>query len=413
MVFLYDLGIFLYSLFIRIASLKNKKAEKWLSGRKDLFQHIRRSLDLSGKSVWFHFASLGEFEQGRPVIEQLRKLRPDATLVITFFSPSGYEIRKNYPLADHVFYLPLDTRSNAEQFIRLINPQVAVFTKYEYWFHYFKILKRNEIPLYMISSIFRKDQVFFKWYGGLNRKILDFVTHFFVQNENSRSLLAGLGLTNVTVSGDTRFDRVYDNAAHPRDIEWVKRFSEGANVLVGGSTWPEDEALLAEMVNGHPGWRFIIAPHEIREAGIAATERAFPDAIRYSTLSAMSPDQPVPSKRTLIIDNVGMLSSLYQYGKIAFIGGGFGAGIHNTLEAAAFGVPVIFGPEYRKFQEARDLIDTGGGFSVKNYAELEKIMDRLGDPGELYRAGQAAAVYVAGKTGATAIILEELAGRVS
>ncbi len=413
MVFLYDLGIFLYSLFIRIASLKNKKAEKWLSGRTDLFQHIRRSVDSSGKSVWFHFASLGEFEQGRPVIEQLRKLRPDATLVITFFSPSGYEIRKNYPLADHVFYLPLDTRSNAEQFIRLINPEVAVFTKYEYWFHYFKILKRDEIPLYMISSIFRKDQVFFKWYGGLNRKILGYVTHFFVQNETSRSLLAGLGLSNVTVSGDTRFDRVYENAAHPRDIERVKRFSEGGKVLVGGSTWPEDEALLAELANGRPDWRFIIAPHEIREAGIARTEGAFPEAVRYSTLSAMSPDEPAPAKRTLIIDNVGMLSSLYQYGKIAFIGGGFGAGIHNTLEAAAFGVPVIFGPEYQKFQEARDLIDTGGGFSVKNYAELDKIMDRLEDPGELERAGKAAAGYVAGKTGATAIILEELAGQVS
>ncbi len=415
MVFLYDLGLFLYSLFIRIASLKNKKAEKWLSGRKNLFEHLERSVNPSRKSVWFHFASLGEFEQGRPVIDRLKELRPDCNLIITFFSPSGYEIRKDYPLASQVCYLPLDTPKNAERFIRLINPELAIFTKYEYWFHYFKILKKNEIPLFMISSIFRKEQVFFKWYGGLHRRILSFVTHFFVQNEASRSLLAQLGLNNVTISGDTRFDRVHENAARPRHLELVKQFSEGKKVLIAGSTWPEDEALLAQLSAAHSDWHLIVAPHEIQPDKIRIIERAFPAAIRYSKLADLKPEasnERAAGMRVLIIDNIGMLSSLYQYGTVAFIGGGFGTGIHNTLEAAAFGLPVIFGPAYQKFQEAIDLIATGGGFSVRNYAELENIFSRLQNVERRDEAGRAAALYVSQKTGATDLILREILKRV-
>ncbi|HEY0895770.1 MAG TPA: glycosyltransferase N-terminal domain-containing protein, partial [Sphingobacteriaceae bacterium] len=285
----------------------------------------------------------------------------------------------------------------------------------EYWFHYFKILKKNGIPLFMISSIFRKDQIFFKWYGWLNRRILSFVTHFFVQNETSRALLADLGLNNVTVSGDTRFDRVHENATRPLQLELVKQFSGGKNVLIGGSTWPEDEALLAQLAATHPDWRVIIAPHEIHSDKIENIERSFPAAIRYSELAGITPEgahERAAGKRVLIIDNIGMLSSLYQYGRVAFIGGGFGAGIHNTLEAAAFGLPVIFGPAYQKFQEAIDLITTGGGFSVRNYAELDDLFSILENEERLDQAAAAAALYVSQKTGATDIILEEVLKRV-
>jgi 3-deoxy-D-manno-octulosonic-acid transferase len=411
MVFLYDLGILLYSLFIRIASLKNKKAQKWLEGRENLFDHIRRSVNSDQKSVWFHFASLGEFEQGRTVIEQIKTARPSCTVIVTFFSPSGYEIRKNYPLAAHVFYLPLDTRKNAERFIRLINPELAVFTKYEYWLHYFSQLNRKNIPLFMISAIFRKDQIFFRWYGALNRRILRFVTHFFVQNDTSRLLLQSLGFQNVTVTGDTRFDRVYENASARRELQLVKQFTEGKKTLVGGSTWPEDEALLEELAKDYTTWNLVIAPHEIHPDKIASIEKKFSPAVRYSHLTELTAEESVinlSGKRALIIDNVGMLSSLYRYGDIAFIGGGFGAGIHNTLEAAAFGLPVIFGPAYHKFQEAKDLISSGGGFSVKSYSELQAIFKKMQNEDYLSEAGKAAQNYVSGKTGATKMILEEL-----
>jgi len=411
MVFLYDLGLLLYTLFIRFASLKNKKAQKWLEGRKNLFEHIQNSVDPSKKHIWFHFASLGEFEQGRPVLEELIKLRPQSNLVITFFSPSGYEVRKNYPLARHIFYLPTDTHKNAEQFIRLINPEVAVFTKYEYWYHYFKILKRNEIPLFMISTIFRKDQIFFKWYGGLHRKILSFVTHFFVQNLQSSSLLKEIGLTNATVSGDTRFDRVVENASNPKKLKLVKRFVTGHKVVIGGSTWAEDEALLAELASENPDWKFVIAPHEIHPSKIESIENNFSSTIRYSRISGLPEEQAMAlssDKQVLIIDNIGMLSSLYQYGKIAFIGGGFGAGIHNTLEAAAFGLPVMFGPKFQKFQEAKDLIQVGAGFTVASFGELRDIFETFKEQNALTKASLAARTYVNENTGAAQLIVEKV-----
>lgn len=411
MVFLYDLGLLFYTLIIRIASLKNKKAQKWLEGRKNLFEHIQNSVDSSKKHIWFHFASLGEFEQGRTVIEELIKLRPQSNLIITFFSPSGYEVRKNYPLAKHVFYLPLDTRQNAEQFIRLINPEVAVFTKYEYWYHYFKILKRNEIPLFMISTIFRPNQIFFKWYGGLHRKILGFVTHFFVQNLQSCALLKEIAVTNATVSGDTRFDRVYENATRPKRLELVEKFVTAREVLIGGSTWAEDEALLAELASENPSWKFIIAPHEIQQVKIESIENTFTSTIRYSRIAEFPEEQlgaEISDKQTLIIDNIGMLSSLYQYGKIAFIGGGFGAGIHNTLEAAAFGLPVVFGPKFQKFQEAKDLIQVGAGFTVASFGELNKVFTSFKDRKALAQSSLAARTYVNENTGATKLILERV-----
>ncbi|HEY1023843.1 MAG TPA: glycosyltransferase N-terminal domain-containing protein [Sphingobacteriaceae bacterium] len=405
MVFLYDLGLLIYSLFIRLASLKNKKARKWLEGRKNLFRAVAGAVDTSERSIWFHFASLGEFEQGRPVLEQLKKKRPNSKVVITFFSPSGYEIRKDYALADHVFYLPLDTQKNASEFIRLINPEIAVFTKYEFWHHYFRTLHEKNIPLFLISAIFRKDQIFFKWYGSLQRKTLHYVSHFFTQTNDSKELLKSIGIFNATVAGDTRFDRVAENAQNAMYLPIFEAFGKGKRVFVGGSTWPEDEDLLRGLASKHPDWKFIVAPHEIQQARIEMIEQKFPSAIRYSRITESS--QPI-DEQTVIIDNIGMLASLYRYGNVAFIGGGFGAGIHNTLEAAAFGLPVIFGPKHEKFQEAKDLISVGGGFSVRDEHELAHCVTKLLENNNLEKAGTAAQQYVYSKTGATGIILSRI-----
>lgn len=405
MLLLYDLGIYFYSLFVRLASLKSKKALSWVRGRKNILELIEQSLDKNVFYIWFHFASLGEFEQGRPVLEQLKNEDPESRIIITFFSPSGYEIRKNYALADHVFYLPADTAKNAREFIRIVNPQMAVFTKYEYWYHYFDELHKNRIPLLMISGIFRKEQPFFKWYGALHRKMLTRVSYFFVQNETSRKLLSELGITNSMVSGDTRFDRVADNASHAPGLQKVQEFAEGKKVFIAGSTWMEDEKLIATLARHNPGWKFIIAPHEVNPGRILETEKLFPGSIKYSALKATS-DIPISELQVLIIDNIGMLSALYQYGHIAYIGGGFGAGIHNTLEAAAFGLPVIFGPNYEKFMEAKQLIEIGAAFTIKTREELDNCMSDLLDDGFRIKSGAAAKEYVRQNTGATQKILD-------
>ena len=410
MLFLYNLGIHLYILFVWIASVRNKKAKQWLDGRKNIFDTISKSIDHQKKYTWFHFASLGEFEQGRPVIEQMKKERNDCSIVITFFSPSGYEVRKNYHLADHVFYLPADIRSNAQRFIKLLNPDLAVFTKYEYWYHYFDELNKNNIPLYVISGIFRKEQVFFKWYGGLHRKMLSKVSHFFVQNQNSSDLLNDIGFKNVTVNGDTRFDRVEYNATHTAEIKIIRDFTKDNKIFIAGSTWPDDEKLISKLAYSFPDWKFIIAPHEVKPERINEITELFPDSIRYSELKSMQSEsidnQNFSSNiQVLIIDNIGLLSSAYQYGDIAYIGGGFGVGIHNTLEAAAFGLPVIFGPNYQKFNEAVDLISAGGAFTIKNQEELGKCMENLQTDNKREVCGKAALNYVKTHTGATQAIL--------
>jgi 3-deoxy-D-manno-octulosonic-acid transferase len=409
MVFLYDLGIRFYTFIIGLASLKNAKAKAWLAGRKNLLKKISKELNPTIRYTWFHFASLGEFEQGRSVMEHLKATKKDIHILITFFSPSGYEIRKNYPLADHVFYLPSDTATHAREFVRLVNPAMAVFTKYEYWYHYFDELHKNQIPLYVISAIFRKNQPFFQFYGGLHRRMLQCVSHFFVQNEESKLLLQTLSINHVTVSGDTRFDRVAENASHPKSFDFIKSFCGEAQVLVAGSTWPADEKLLAQLIKQHPDWKLIIAPHEISEEKINALEALFDSnsTIRYSVL-----DTQVAIRKfqyaILIIDNIGMLSSLYQYGCIAYIGGGFGSGIHNTLEAAAFGLPILFGPNYYKFQEAKDMIDLGAAFSIKNISEFEIVFDKMGKEDYLTRCERTAKAYVKNHTGATARIIQHI-----
>lgn len=402
MLWLYNFGISLYSLFIQFASFFNSKAKLFLKGRENIFLTIEKRINPKKKHIWFHFASLGEFEQGRPVLENLKKAYPEKGIVVTFFSPSGYEIRKDYALADGVFYLPLDTRSNAEKFIRLINPEIAVFTKYEFWYHYFKSLHQKKIPLFIISGIFRPDQLFFKWYGGFYRGMLQYVDHFFVQNEQSVALLESIGLQNANLSGDTRFDRVAENAQAARQLDLIAAFCESSKVVIAGSTWPQDEQLLVNLIQEQPDWKFIIAPHEIDAGHIHHILELLPAAMRYTELTDA---RSVLKTRILLIDNIGMLSSIYQYASIAYIGGGFGAGIHNTLEAAAFGLPVIFGPKYEKFQEAKDLISLGAAISISNGDELSAAFTKF----ENSAAGSISKNYVDTKKGSTTQILQYLA----
>ena len=415
---LYNLGIRFYFILIFIASFFNKKAKLWINGRK------KTDFKRSSKSAWFHFASLGEYEQGLPVLIAYRERNPNTKIIITFFSPSGFEIRKNTPHADAVYYLPLDTATNARKLIDAIDPTIAVFTKYEYWYHYFNELHTRAIPLYLISGIFRPNQVFFKWYGGLHRKILNCVSHFFVQDENSKRLLQHIGISVVSVSGDTRFDRVWTNAQNPKSFPAIAEFMKGKKTFIAGSTWPEDEQLLANLAADHPDWKFILAPHEIKEEKINRLIELLPQnsTIRHSQLpadSAVKSQKSQPggqtqnspltthySPQTLIIDNIGMLSSLYQYGHIAYIGGGFGVGIHNTLEAAAFGLPVIFGPNYEKFKEAKDLIALRVGFSISHENELKKTFGFLTEDESRYQSiSKKIKAYVQEHTGATAMIM--------
>ncbi|MDB5146501.1 MAG: 3-deoxy-D-manno-octulosonic acid transferase [Mucilaginibacter sp.] len=409
---LYNIGIKLYSLFIRFASLFNNKAKLWVSGRKNIvFVRIE-------SSIWFHFASLGEFEQGRPILEAMRNLHPGKKVVVTFFSPSGYEIRKNTPLADYVYYLPLDTAKNARGFINTINPEMVIFTKYEYWYHFFNEARKRNIPLYIVSGIFRPGQVFFKWYGGFNRKILSLVSHFFLQDEASKQLLQGIGITNTSVSGDTRFDRVWTNAQNPKVLPLIDEFKNGHKLFIAGSTWPQDETLLAKLVNQYPDWKFIFAPHEIPEEKINGLISLLPEgkAITFSQLKSEAEglksgdfiNQSLTSNlQSLIINNIGMLSSLYAYADIAYIGGGFGVGIHNTLEAAAFGLPVIFGPNYQKFNEAKELIALKAGFSISNETELKGIVETLVNDEAFYSVTSKKVLnYVKENVGATEMIMK-------
>lgn len=401
MLWIYNIGIAMYYLFLRLTSLFNNKAKFFVDGRKNIWELIKTKINRNDHPIWFHFASLGEFEQGRPVLEKLKNENPLQKIVVTFFSPSGYEIRKNYALAD-VFYLPLDTATNAKKFIELVNPKLAIFTKYEFWFHYFTVLNQKKIPLYLISGIFRPKQLFFKWYGGFYKNMLKCITHFFVQNVESVALLKSIGFDNISLAGDTRFDRVYENAQNPKRLELIETFCSNNKVFIAGSTWPEDEKLLISLTEKYPDWKFIIAPHEIGDSHIKEIEGLFPKAIKFSVLSSQLTQT---SPQILIIDNIGMLSSLYQYAKVAYIGGGFGVGIHNTLEAAAFGLPVIFGPKYDKFQEAKDLIGIEAAKSITNSDELLTAFENFKAN---TKASAEAKNYVEQQKGATKIIMKVL-----
>lgn len=404
MLFFYQIGIKLYIFLIKMLSPFDRKAQLWLKGRKKLLHRIQLEVDVRQTNIWFHFASLGEFEQGVPVLKLVKKKHPQYKIIITFFSPSGYEVRKNSALADHVYYLPADTAANARAFVKIVNPTFAVFTKYEYWYYFFKELKNTNIPIYIISGIFREQQNYFKWYGTLNRKTLGFVSHFFVQDEESRRLLALLGHSNATVSGDTRFDRVAETAESPKQFPEIAAFCKDDFVLVAGSTWPQDEKLIAGLVKRHPDWKFIIAPHETDGQHIANLTASLPAGsfTRYTALAEY------PLCNVLIIDTIGILSSVYQYGKAAYIGGGFSAGIHNTLEAAVFGIPLVFGPEFKKFQEAIDLVECGAAYTVRDEGGLQEIMVKLHDKTTRTLSGAAAKHYVEARTGASALIIDHL-----
>ncbi len=403
MIFLYNIGIFLYGLMIRLVAPFNLKAKQFVAGRKHIFKQISEQINSSNKHVWFHFASLGEFEQGRPVLEKIKADFPGKKVVVTFFSPSGYEIRKNYALADGVFYLPLDTRRNAKAFIRAINPELAIFTKYEFWHHYFEVLSENKVPLFLISGIFRPNQIFFKFYGRFNRNMLKHVNWFFVQNQQSVNLLKTIDIHQASIAGDTRFDRVAENAAHPTSLPLIEAFTKDSRVFIAGSTWPADENMLQTLAAEIPDWKMILAPHEIGPDHLKQIDGLFPDSLHYSDLN----DTNARSARILIIDNIGMLSSLYQYASIAYIGGGFSMGIHNTLEAAAFGLPVIFGPNYQKFQEAHDLLKIGAAKSVEDEQSLFTAFQLFKNN---QKAAQLAKEYVAQQKGATASIFEKIKG---
>lgn len=408
MTLLYKASIYLYYILIQLSALfVNNKAQLWLKGRKGIFERIASALNSSEKRIWIHASSLGEFEQGRPIIEKFKEMRPDYKIVLTFFSPSGYEIRKDYKDADYIFYLPLDTKTNAARFLELVQPEMAVFIKYEFWYYYLTALNERSIPLYLVSANFRKEQHFFSWYGGWFRKLLFNFRHIFVQNERSYTLLKQIGIQNVTVAGDTRFDRVYSIASLAKELPVVQKFVCNSFCIVAGSSWEPDEELLINYLNETPHpVKMIMAPHEIKEASIQAiVQKINKKTIRYSQIGNADPS----AAEVLIIDNIGMLSSLYRYGKVAYIGGGFGKGIHNILEAATFGLPVLFGPNYHKFQEAVNLAEAGGAFPITDYHSLKSVLDNLTENSEnCNKASQISRKFVEENLGATNIILQTL-----
>ena len=412
MFFLYNIFISLFVLGIRIASLFNQKAKLWVNGRKGILGKIEKELTGNNdkrKLAWFHCASLGEFEQGRPVIEAFRETMPDHRIFLTFFSPSGYEIRKNYPGTDHVFYLPADTAGMAAKFIKVLSPDIVFFIKYEYWYNYLAVLKQRGIPTYMVSAIFRPSQAFFRWYGSWFRKQLNNLTWFFVQDEDSESLLRKIGIQQVSVSGDTRFDRVSSIALQKKPVEWIDEFRKDSLIILAGSTWPEDEKILLPFIlEKKAKYKFIIAPHEVHKERIDGLMLLLgTGGLRFSQAN----EKNIWEARILVIDSIGILASLYRYAYISFVGGGFGVGIHNILEPAALGVPVIFGPNYERFREARDLVREGGAATIKNEEEFRTAFGRITDiPGERERASGICTAYVMSHKGATAHILKHLHG---
>jgi 3-deoxy-D-manno-octulosonic-acid transferase len=404
----YNIFLSLYSIAIRIASLWNPKAKKWLAGRKDVFASLNSRLPtIDSQLIWMHCASLGEFEQGRPLLEELRINNSALKIVLSFFSPSGYEVMKDYTGADHIFYLPMDSPANARNLINTLKPSLVLWVKYEYWFYYLDELKRRNIPVILVSGIFRKGQPFFKWYGGIWRKMLGCFTHYFVQNETSKELLGIIGIDQrVTVTGDTRFDRVIEIARNFEPVSFIDAFCNNCKVIVAGSTWEEDEVELLHFVKAHPGIKFLIAPHETDKENIADVKKEFPNAICYSELGSPTMGDG-PYTNVLVIDNIGMLSRLYKYATIAYVGGGFGVdGVHNVLEAAVYGIPVVFGPVYEKFDEATGLLEAGGGVSISGLLGLETVLNELlNDEAVGIKKGEAAKDFVYSNAGASAKII--------
>ena len=451
---MYNIAIYIYLIGVAIGSLFNKKIKKMWRGEREAVDLLKEKVDSTAKYVWFHAASLGEFEQGRPLIEQLKATHPEYKILLTFFSPSGYEVRKNYEGADIVCYLPLDTIRNARRFLRAVHPVIAFFIKYEFWYNYLHILRHRGVPVYSVSSIFRPGQVFFKWYGRNYAKVLHCITHFFVQNEVSLQLLKGIGIDEATVVGDTRFDRVLQIKEQAKKLPIVEAFKgingkgdackddlsedtckddlsedackddlsedackgdlsengcKGCKVFVAGSSWQPDEDIFIRFFNDHPDWKLIIAPHVIGEDHLAyILDKLQMKAVRYTQAT----EQSAAEARCLIIDCFGLLSTIYRYGEIAYVGGGFGVGIHNVPEAAVWGVPVLFGPNNKRFQEAQDLLACKGSFEVTDYDSFNTIISRLiSDDKFRHQCGEASANYVKSRSGATDIIMKSVVGK--
>lgn len=426
---IYNIVIYFVLWGIAIASLFNEKVRKMWRGEREAFKILKQKVDPSAKYVWFHAASLGEFEQGRPLMERIRKEYPQYKILLTFYSPSGYEVRKNYEGADIICYMPVDTRLNAIRFLRLVRPVMAFFIKYEFWSNFLHILKHRNIPTYSVSSIFREDQVFFKWYGRSYANVLKCFTRFFVQNEESKRLLEGIGITDVDVVGDTRFDRVLQIKEAAKHLSICEAFRKGVavsssssalssfdpekesrpdfKVFVAGSSWPPDEDIFIRFFNEHKDWRLLIAPHVIAEEHLKLILSLLKNkkVVRYTQTN---PEEAAKAD-VLIIDCFGLLSSMYNYGDVAYIGGGFGVGIHNTLEAAVWNMPVIFGPNNKKFQEAQGLLKSGGGFEITNYESFEGLMNSMiNNPAFLKQAGDKAGAFVASLSGATGKVLAKV-----
>jgi putative 3-deoxy-D-manno-octulosonic-acid transferase len=414
---IYNIVIYFVLWGIAIASLFNEKVRKMWRGEREAFKILKQKVDPNAKYIWFHAASLGEFEQGRPLMERIRKDYPQYKILLTFYSPSGYEVRKNYEGADIICYMPVDTRLNAIRFLRLVRPVMAFFIKYEFWSNFLHILKHRNIPTYSVSSIFREDQVFFKWYGRSYAGVLKCFTRFFVQNEESKRLLEGIGITAVDVVGDTRFDRVLQIKEAAKQLPICEAFRTGVassqsadvphhdfKVFVAGSSWPPDENIFIPFFNEHKDWRLLIAPHVIAEEHLKLILSLIKGkkVVRYTQTT---PEEAAEAD-VLIIDCFGLLSSMYNYGDVAYIGGGFGVGIHNTLEAAVWNMPVIFGPNNKKFQEAQGLLKSGGGFEINTYEDFSGLMSSLmNDENFLKQAGDKAGAFVAHLAGATDKVL--------
>lgn len=405
---MYNIVIYIYLIGVAIASCFNKKVKKMWAGERQAIKVLREKVDPNARYIWFHAASLGEFEQGRPLMEYLRKTHPEYKILLTFFSPSGYEVRKNYEGADIICYLPLDTIRNARRFLRAIKPVMAFFIKYEFWYNYLHILQHRGIPTYSVSSIFRPDQIFFQWYGKGYGRVLKCFTHFFVQNIESKNLLAKLDIHDVEVVGDTRFDRVLQIKEASKQLPIVEKFTENASkVFIAGSSWLPDEEVFLKYFNLHKDWKLIVAPHVIGEDHLAQIFDLLKGrrVVRYTEAT----EENVKEAEVLIIDCFGLLSSIYHYGTISYVGGGFGVGIHNVLEAAVWDIPVIFGPNNKRFQEAQGLIMTGGGFEINDYQSFCDLMMRFEtDEKFLQTSKKHAGEFVKGRAGATEKIMGSL-----
>lgn len=412
---MYQVAIYIYLIGVAIASRFSEKVRKMWRGEREAIKILREKVDPKAKYIWVHAASLGEFEQGRPLIERIRKEHPEYKILLTFFSPSGYEVRKNYEGADIITYLPIDTIRNARRFLRAVRPVMAFFIKYEFWYNYLHILRHRNVPVYSVSSIFREEQVFFKWYGWQYRRVLNCFTRFFVQNEESRRLLATIGITDVDVTGDTRFDRVLDIKATAKQLPLVEAFKGHKKAFVAGSSWQPDEEIFIPYFANHPDWQLIIAPHVIGEDHLKQIEALLKkhgrSSVRYSELQKQS--VPLPEEEgqggALIIDCFGLLSSIYNYGEVAYVGGGFGVGIHNLLEAAVWGVPVFFGPNNQRFQEAQELKACKGGVEISSYDDFASKMNGFIENTVLLDdVSNRAEGYVQSRSGALDKVLEKV-----